>query len=52
MGRITLAAMSSRGIHFNSRPAIKAWQARLRVKVDGKAGPATIKAVQSWLNLH
>lgn len=52
MGRLTLAAMNSRGIHFNSRPAIKAWQARLRVKVDGNTGPATIKAIQRWLNLH
>jgi len=52
LGRLTLAAMTSRGIHFNTRPAIKAWQARLRVTVDGNAGPATIKAIQCWLNLH
>ena len=52
LGRLTVAAMASRGIHFNTRPAIKAWQARLRVKVDGVAGPNTIKAMQRWLNLH
>ena len=52
LGRLTVAAMASRGIHFNTRPAIKAWQARLRVPVDGAAGPVTIKAMQRWLNLH
>lgn len=52
MGARTRAAMASRKIQFSSRAAIKVWQGRLRVKVDGIAGPATINAMQRWLNTH
>lgn len=52
IGRLTRAAMAKHRIRFTNAAAVRVWQARLRVKVDGVAGPATIKAVQRWLNLH
>jgi len=52
MGPLTRATMASRKISFSTRAAVRAWQARLGVKVDGVAGPATISALQRWLNTH
>jgi len=52
MGPLTRAALARRGIHLSTVPAIKAWQHRLRISVDGRVGRVTTASMQRWLNTH